>query len=133
MKEYKIIGLKTGSNEEIYGSIVSEVEIEEPNGNKFYVSLADVGGIPNFYKSDVSLYNIHTDGNWETAADILNKYILDISDYEDVAGRQDDDLYIIYKYLIYSINISDDEVDQFVADTVQKNVDEIVIPEIDFD
>ena len=120
------------------GPDIAEAEIEDENGNVFWLCLAEVDGFPNFYRTDRSIFNLHMDIMEISDDDIeyVNDKWIPIEDYEEIFSNPDDELTELYRYLIWLIRCSEDDVRAFIEKTVGKLIGDFDIPisedEMDF-
>ncbi len=135
MARYFIENVKCGVDEggmacgPIPGSVIGEVKIRTDAGDAFYFCLAEVMGIPNFYKTDRSTYD---DQMGSDLSDELIEYLDDHNlgeiDYSDVYSNEDPEDRDLFRYITYIVRSGWDECTSFMEETKGKWLDEIEIP-----
>lgn len=120
-------GMACGS---VAGPVIGEIRLEDENGDGFYLCLAEVDGIPNWFKTDRSTIDDQLSGTAESELyDYLNDNFMNtVGDYEDVFEDTDAELYQAYRYLIYLVTCEREQEEPFIRSTVGKYLDEMVIP-----
>ena len=70
----------------VAGPVIGEIRLEDENGDGFYLCLAEVDGIPNWFKTDRSTIDDQLSGTAESELyDNLNDNFMNtVGDYEDV-------------------------------------------------
>ena len=114
------------------GAIVAEIRIKAQEKISYY-SLAEVTGIPNFYKSDESLYDslMDTDIDDETIKKI-NRCFLEIGEYDEVfENSKEIEDFPILRYLIYLVRADWDEVENLKVRTIGRDIADIIVPASD--
>ena len=144
MKRYYIESVKSGIGEggmacgPVSGPVVAEAKIKTDLGEVFYLSLAEVMGIPNFYKTEKSIYDILVNEDDDAIEAIQEKFV-DTGDYNDIFKEQDEEWYQLYKYLIFIVSVQKKEFEKYkdvvefkyVDSAVDKYIDEMYIPASD--
>lgn len=116
------------------GTVVAEAKVQEDGGNMFYMSLVEYDAMPNFYKSDESLYELHLNEDLdEEISDKLEGYIIASGEYDEFFEEPDEEWDTLFRYLIYIVRGEWDETKAFIANTVGKYLDEIDIPRSDIE
>lgn len=120
----------------IPGPVIGEVAVELENGTMNYICLVEAAGFPNFYKNTQSDFDIHCKSVIsEEEFAYINETYLDadyLTDYDIFfEGGKTDELYEVYRYLIYIVRSSWEDTDAFAEATVGKYIDEIDIPATD--
>ena len=142
MARYFIEKVKCGIGEggmacgPVSGPIVAEVKVREENGEIFYLSLAEVDGCPNFFKTEESTYNMQVfEEMTEEDADRLNEDYIPVGLYEEIfqLTEEDDEMFPLYRYLIYIVRADWDECKRFQKETEGKYMDEVEIPMCDLE
>ena len=134
MIRYKVLAAKCGIGGggfacgPVSGPVIGEIKIADENGSEFYLCLAEVDGIANWFKTDRSTIDDQLLGDDESLYDYLNERDLPLGEYEDVLKEKKDELYQAYRYLIYLVRCETKEAEPFVQVTVGKYLDEIEIP-----
>lgn len=134
MIRYKVLAAKSGVGAggfacgPVSGPVIGEIKIADENGSEFYLCLAEVDGIANWFKTDRSTIDDQLLGDDESLYDYLNERVLPLGEYEDVLEEKEDELYQAYRYLIYLVRCKTEEAEPFVQVTVGKYLDEIEIP-----
>ena len=113
------------------GPVVAEIEVKSDDGEIFYMSLAEVDGIPNFFKSEKPMFEMHLDSENDDVA-YFTEHFIDTGDYFDIYRYNDDEFFPIYRYLMYLVR-SNDNLDEFVENSTEKYLDEITVPKFDLD
>ena len=134
MTRYYIESAKYGVGEggfacgPVDGPVVAEIKVKTDN-EEFYMSLAEVYGIPNFYKSNESVYNFLMNPELdEEAIENVNQYFIEIGDYDEIFERKEDKWFELYRYLIYVVRADYGECEQFIDSTKNNYIDDIDIP-----
>ena len=119
----------------VSGSVIAEVGFRTPDGEEFFISCAEVMGIPNFYKTErsvideeVKVENSGGEFDEEFKDYLMNCFIDGIGEYDEIFENRDPEWFTILRYLIYIVGNDCDETDAFIKDTVGKYLDEIDIP-----
>ncbi len=119
----------------VSGPIVAEVKVREEGGGEFFMSLAEVEGIPNFVKTPVSTFDFQKNMNMDPEMLQLirdNNIQFDDSVYSAVFEHPEYAYYDLYRYLIFLVRAGLDEVDEFLPkEEVNRYLDEIEIPKSD--
>ena len=116
------------------GSMIAEAGFKKPDGEEFFVSCAEVMGIPNFYKTEKSVIDdevaMENSGEFDTEfQDYLMDHFIDgIGEYDEIFENKDPEWFTILRYLIYIVGNDYDDTDAFILATVGKYLDEIEIP-----
>lgn len=147
---YKIADIKNGiakgsiSCGPIPGPIVSEVKFESDKGTTFYTSLTEVEGTPMFFRTEESYYVGQVEEDYgekdeeEFYSELNAHSIGDFCDYEELFfalhyGEDQDEMFEIYKLLVYLVRSDWDETDDFSRKVVGRWLDEIIIPRTDLE
>ena len=120
----------------VAGPIVAEAKVREDNGESFYLSLAEVDGCPNFFKTEESTYDMQVSMDMtEEDADRLNEDYLPLGLYENLLelSEEEDEMYPLYRYLMYIIRADCGECERFQKETEGKYLDEFEIPMCDLE
>ncbi len=117
----------------VSGAVVGEVEIRTEDDETFFMLLADVEGIPHFYKTPHSTFEMHTNlMEYLDYTEELKRYFIRFDEepfgYSDIFDHPDYAYYQIYRFLIYLVGSSWEETDAFEHEVVGKYLDEIEIP-----
>ena len=115
------------------GPVVAEIKLADENGDEFYLNLAEVDGIPNWFKTDRSTIDDQLEESSDEVFDYLNDHYIDAGEYVDVFADLDAELYQAYRYLIYLARCKMDQVDPFIESTVGLYLDEMEIPMSDLE
>ena len=117
------------------GSVIAEVGFKAPDGEAFFISCAEVMGIPNFYKTDrsvideeVEMENSGDEFDQEFQDYLMSCFIDGLGEYDEIFEEKDPEWFTILRYLIYIVGNDYDETDAFIAETAGKYLDEIEIP-----
>lgn len=136
MKRYYIESVKSGIGEggmacgPVSGPVVAEAKIKTDLGEVFYLSLAEVMGIPNFYKTEKSIYDILVNEDDDAIEAIQEKFV-DTGDYNDIFKKQDEEWYQLYRFLIFIVRVDWEEFEKYNDAKVDKYIDEMYIPASD--
>ena len=114
------------SGDALDGKVIAEIQYDFGSGSS-YLTLVDVDGIPNLYKSTSSLFN--TIVNDDFSPDDLDRFFIDTGDYDDITMNNDQDWYDIYRCLVYMVHCSEEDLNVFMNKAKGKHVNEVVIPE----
>ena len=135
MKRYRVLEAKCGVGEggfacgPVAGPVVAEIRLSDENSSKFYLSLVEVDGIANWFRTDRSTIDeLLSEDNDESVFDYLNDNNLPLGEYGEVLDEKEDELYQAYRYLIYLVRCEMDEAEPFIQATAGKYLDEIEIP-----
>lgn len=116
MARYFIMNVKAGAGEggvacgPVSGSIVVEVQLKDEAGQECYVSLADVEGIANFFKTDMSTYKDQLDFDMDDEMiEMLDEHCLVATEYKNIFQKPDPEWIDVYRYLIYLAHCYEDE------------------------
>lgn len=136
MARYFIMDVKAGAGEggmacgPVSGPIVVEVQLKDEAGQEFYVSLADVEGIANFFKTDMSTYKDQLDFDMDDEMiEMLDEHCLEAHEYKYIFQKKGSEWYDVYRYLIYLAHCYEDEAESYIQATKGCWMDEIRIPE----
>lgn len=146
MARYKIITARCGETEEGFGcemdmhAAIAEVHLRDDQGKDFYMSAAYLADIPDFYKTDVTTYELQikadaTEAERAMLGNLLQDGYMDFGEFADIYEQKDPEWYDVQRYLIYLIEVCDEpfEVKRFIKATVGKYMDEIDIPVSSFE
>ena len=113
----------------VSGALIAEAKILSDTGEVFFMSLADVMGIPNFIKSPVSTFDlqIRCEPNDEEIEQLLS-WNVDTGEYYEIFENRDPEWFQLYRYLIYIISAGEDSRKTFMSETSGRYLDEIDIP-----
>lgn len=135
MRRYFIMNAKAGTGDygmacgPVPGPVVAEVMLKNEGGEEFYMSLAEVDGIPNVFKTDKSTYNEQLKFDMtDEYVEWLNDCFVDTGEYEDIFTEKDEDWFDVYRYLIWLVRCAPEEEDPFIEGTKGCWTDEITIP-----
>ena len=140
MTRYFIESVKCGAGEggmacgPVSGPVVAEAKVRTDNGEEFYMSLAEMEGIPNFFKSPKSTYEYQMNDDMdEEALEEFQSYFIETGDYEEIFAQQDPEWLQLYRYLIYIVRSEWEECESYQRETEGKWLDEINIPVSDIE
>ena len=135
MARYRVLEAKCGVGRggitcgPVGGPVVAEIKLAVESGGEFYLCLAEVDGIPNWFKTDRSTIDEQlSDEAEDELYDYLNDNYADIGEYEEVFDDKDAELYQACRYLIYLVRCERDQEEPFIRTTVGKYLDEMEIP-----
>ena len=96
MARYRVLEAKCGVGRggiacgPVGGPVVAEIKLSAENGGEFYLCLAEVDGIPNWFKTDRSTIDEQlSDEAVDELYDYLNDNYADIGEYEEVFDDTD--------------------------------------------
>ena len=135
MARYRVMEAKCGVGSggmacgPVAGPVVGEIKLADEDGDGFYLCLAEVDGIPNWFKTDRSTIDEQlSDEDEDDLYDYLNDNCVDVGEYEDVFEDTVSELYQAYRYLIYLVRCEREQEELFIQSTVGKYLDEMEIP-----
>lgn len=134
MARYRLLEAKCGVGRggfacgPVAGPVIGEIKLEDEKGNRFYLNLTEVDGIPNWFRTDRSTIDDQLEESSEEVFDYLNDNYIDVGEYEDVFADPEAELYQVYRYLIYLVRCKMEEEESFIQSTVGKYLDEMEIP-----
>ena len=135
MAKYYIKNARYGEGEggiacgPVDGPAVAEVEIRNEDGNEYFVSLVDVSGFPLFLKTPDSIFDMLLANSPEDDKYIKSS-IIRAGEYDDIFDAGDiDELYPVYRYLMYIISAEEEVMENFIKTSKEKSIDEICVPE----
>ena len=140
MSRYRVLEAKCGVGEggiacgPVGGPVIAEIRLSDENSSEFYLSLIEVDGIANWFRTDRStIDDLLSGNNDESIFDYLNDNSLPLGEYGDVLDEKEDELYQAYRYLIYLVRCEMDEAEPFIQSTAGKYLDEIEVPMSDIE
>lgn len=134
MTRFKVLEAKCGVGRggfacgPVGGPVIGEIKLEDENGDRFYLNLSEVDGIPNWFRTDRSTIDDQLEESSEEVFEYLNDNYIDVGEYVDVFSDPDEEMYQAYRYLIYLVRCKMELVDPFIESTVGKYLDEMEIP-----
>jgi len=137
MKDYRISNVKTDEGNGIAcGPIAgpSLAELKATSGDEsFYLLLADVDGIPNFYKTpesclDKAMAEEEDSEFWDR---MNSDWFIETGDYDKIFATKDPEFFELYRYLIYLVREFPTVAAKFIEETEGKLLSEITIPKSD--
>ena len=134
MARYRVLEAKCGVARggmacgPVGGPVVGEIKLADENGKEFYLCLAEVDGIPNWFKTDRSTIDEQIEETSEEVFEYLNDHYIDIGEYVDVFHDPEAEFYQACRYLIYLVRCERDQEEPFIRATVGKYLDEMEIP-----
>lgn len=135
MARFFIIDASAGIGESgIEVPIVAEVHLRDENGEEEYLALDEFTGIPNFFKTEKSTFEILMAARPnEDEVEYLNNHDVPIEDFVDVFNNPEDEYYDVLRYLIYLVRCELDDMQPYIDKTVGHWTDEIDIPMSDIE
>ena len=139
MARYRVLEAKCGVGTggmacgPVSGPVVGEIKLADESGKEFYLCLAEVDGIPNWFKTDRSTIDEQIEETSEDVFDYLNDHYIDVGEYVDVFDDPEAELYQVYRYLIYLVRCERDQEEPFIRATAGKYLDEMEIPMSDLE
>ena len=138
MRRYRVLEAKCGVGEggfacgPVGGPVIAEIRLSDESSSEFYLSLVEVDGIANWFRTDRSTIDeLLSEDNNESLFDYLNDNSLPLGEYGEVLDEKEDELYQAYRYLIYLVRCEMDETEPFIQATAGKYLDEIEVPMCD--
>ena len=134
MARYRVLEAKCGVGAggmacgPVGGPIVGEIKLADESSEEFYLCLAEVDGIPNWFKTERSTIDEQIEETSEEVFEYLNDHYIDIGEYVDVFDDPEAELYQACRYLIYLVRCERDQEEPFIRTTVGKYLDEMEIP-----
>lgn len=123
------------------GSVVAEIKTRNPEENLvFHYGITEVDGIPNFMKSEESLYEFLIKDDTDDEAGWKKVYDANVDDYGDYCDIYDDladpeaehsEDARIWKLVAYFVRCPWEEVDEMKKNCIGKFVEDIDIPVCD--
>ena len=130
MARYFVESIKSGiGNMGFDGPVVSEVKFSDGE-KEFFLCLVEVEGMPNYYLTDESTFDVHM-GKEEWDEDL--EPIDCAESYTEILENEDNELLPLYKFLAYVVRSDWNVFDLYKNKAIRKFIDEMDIPEIDFD
>lgn len=129
MKNYVISEVKFGK-EYFTGLEVcaSELKLTAPNGMTTYVSFSDLEGMPIFYETPNSIFDVLLLKRNEIPENIEEHTIIEGNDYIDIFLNADPEWIDIFRYLIFVGTENEEEVSSLIAETKGKAFKDIIVP-----
>ena len=113
-------------------AVVAEVKLCPEEGEPFYLSLAEVEGMAQFYRSAESTFELQVHpADCGEAGKILEKNLLWAGEYDELFSKNDPVWLPLYRYLIYVVRSAWEDCNAFIAATEGHYLDEISIPTSD--
>ena len=104
------------------GSVIAEVKVKTDANETFYISLAEVIGVPNFFKTDRSTFNEQMQDDLpEELVEYLNSHLMGFIDYVDIYGNPDMEYRDLLRYISYIVRSSWEECKPFMEATKGKD------------
>ena len=135
MARYRVLEAKCGVGAggmacgPVSGPVVGEIKLADESGKEFYLCLAEVDGIPNWFKTDRSTIDEQlSDNEGPDLYNYLGDNYVDFGEYEDVFEDTEAEFYQACRYLIYLVRCERDQEEPFIRATVGKYLDEMEIP-----
>lgn len=117
------------------GNVIVEVKFHDEDGKVFYISNAEVEGIPNFYMTDESTFDLQMEEDFEGNEEFFNHLnddcFISTGEYEEIFADKDPDWFDAYRYVIYLTRCDSEDVVPFIKETVGKWLHECDIPASD--
>ncbi len=140
MAKYFIMDAKAGIGEggiacgPVSGPVVAEVQVRDEAGQECFISLAEVDGIPNVFRTDRSTFREQLTFDMDDAMiEWLNDCYVDTGEYEEILTDPDPKWYDVYRYLIYLVRCDAGAERSFIDATKGCWTDEIRIPVSDIE
>ena len=117
----------------VAGPVIAEAKVKSDD-EEFYMSLAEVDGIPNFFKTKESTYEMQLNQEMtDEEVEVLQENYIKTEDYEEILSNKDSEWYSLFRYLIYIVRSDWDECERFLKETSGKYLDEIEVPFCDLE
>ena len=139
MARYRVLEAKCGVGVggmacgPVGGPVVGEIKLADENDEEFYLCLAEVDGIPNWFKTDRSTIDEQIKETSEEVFEYLNDHYLDMGEYVDVFDDPEAEFCQACRYLTYLVRCERDQEEPFIQSTVGKYLDEMEIPMSDLE
>lgn len=139
MARYRVLEAKCGVSTggmacgPVGGPVVGEIKLADESGKEFYLCLAEVDGIPNWFKTDRSTIDEQIEDTSEEVFEYLNDHYIDIGEYVDVFDDPEAEFYQACRYLTYLVRCERDQEKPFIQSTVGKYLDKMEIPMSDLE
>ena len=140
MARYRVLEAKCGVGTggmacgPVSGPVVGEIKLADESGKEFYLCLAEVDGIPNWFKTDRSTIDEQlSDNGGPDLYNYLGDNYVDFGEYEDVFEDTEAEFYQACRYLIYLVRCERDQEEPFIMATAGKYLDEMEIPMSDLE
>ena len=140
MARYFIMNAKAGVGEggmacgPVAGPIVAEAELRNEAGQEFFISLAEVDGMPNFFKTGYSTFREQLTFDMDDEMlEMLERSYVDTGEYEEILTDPDPDWIDVYRYLMYLVRGDSGMEKVFIEATKGCWTDEIRIPKTDIE
>lgn len=131
MTRYLINSVRTGESDggmacgPVSGSISVEARITTDKGEEFYMVLSETEGIPDIFKSPISLLDRIMDDEYDES---WAEYHMDVGEYDEIFEAKDPEWFDLFRYLIYIVSADEEDGERFIKKTTGKYLDEITIP-----
>ena len=110
-------------------AVVAEAKLCPEEGEPFYLSLAEVEGIAQFYRSAESTFELQIHpADCEETGRIPEKDLLWAGEYDELFDENDPVWLPLYRYLIYIVRSAWEDCNAFIAATEGHYLDEISVP-----
>ena len=117
--------------------VVAEAKVKDDTDEVFYLSLAEVDGIPNFFQTTESTYDILVSPDMtDEEVDFFNDHYTSFQgSYDDLfeLTEEDEEMLPLLKYLTYIVRADWDECEKFMEMTKGKYLDQFEIPSCDLE
>lgn len=123
----------------VSGPVVAEAKVKDDKGEAFFLSLAEVDGLPNFFQTAKSTYDMQISQEMsDEDIDYLNDHYVDAGiegDYNNLFEMTEDDtdLLPLLRYLTYIVRADWDACKRFQEETKGKYLNEFEIPMSDLE
>ena len=134
MDRYKIASAKCGVGDggmacgPVFGPVVAEIEVETETGDRFFLSMAEVDGYPEIYRTEESIYEMLLDPDKILDFDSIDKHRILAGEYEDILCEKDNEMHSLFRYLVFLVRSEEQDCHDFIKATIGKHTDEFVIP-----
>ena len=140
MANYFIMDAKAGVGEggmacgPVGGPIVAEAQLKNEAGQEFFISLAEVDGLPNFFKTDYSTFEEQLSFDMsDEEIEMLDKSYMDAGEYEELLTDPDPEWIDVFRYLMYLVRCDTGKEKSFILATKGCWTNEIRIPMTDIE
>lgn len=129
---YKVMDAKCDySGGALPGVVIGEIKLLDDNGNVTYMCNSEVDGLPNWFMTDRSTFEEQMDLDSFDNDDFMsymNTHSMGLGNYDEALADKHSKWHIALRYLTYLVRCSYEDMDDFIANTLGKYLDEISIP-----
>lgn len=116
------------------GPVVAEIKVRGYENKEFYLSLAEVDGIPNFFQTDRSTIREQLNKEWDDSfADYLHDHYIEIASYEELFEKEYTEWTQLLRYLMYIVRADWDDFNKYKDAVINRYIYEIFVPMSDLE